>query len=227
MSSDLTEESSSSPIVISDTTSSTDAALTTKYVAKTIRDQFYCNIKMMDEMKSWEATCNICKSTIRGTKGVTSNYNRHIKECHKDQYELWQQQVSSYVSKHQKKMTDTVSVQRLKHTGISSSMYSFNHARQIELEKTIIEDLIIELGLPLSLIERPAFIKFMRHVDSRFTMISRRTLSRTTLPNLYSKMIDGLKSFCSMTTYMSLTLDVWTDRRQRAFFAITGMNNNK
>ncbi|CAF1158925.1 unnamed protein product [Didymodactylos carnosus] len=106
-------------------------------------------------------------------------------------------------------------------------MYSPNHARQIGLEKTIIEYLIIELSGPLSLIERPAFIKFMQHVDSRFTMISRRTLSCTTLPNLYSKMVNGLTSFCSMATFMSLTLDVWTDRRQRAYFALTDTNDNK
>ncbi|CAF1197427.1 unnamed protein product [Didymodactylos carnosus] len=87
MSSDLIEGSSSSPIVIPDTTSSTDGALTIKYIAKTICDQFDRNTKTMDEKKSWEATCNICKTTIRGTRGVTSNYNRRIKECRKNQYE--------------------------------------------------------------------------------------------------------------------------------------------
>ncbi len=92
-------------------------------------------------------------------------------------------------------------------------MFLSNHPRQIELEKSIIEDLIIELGLPLSLIERPGFIKFMTHGDPRFTMVSRRTLTRTTIPILHSKMMDGLKSFCSLVKCISLTLDLWSDRR--------------
>jgi hypothetical protein len=99
-------------------------------------------------------------------------------------------------------MTDTVSVQKMKCMGQSSLKYHSNYARQIELEKTIIEDLISELGLSLSLIERPAFVEFMKHVDSRFSVVSRRILSRTTLPNLYSKMLDSLRSFCSMATFM-------------------------
>ena len=61
----------------------------------------------------------------------------------------------------------------------------------------------------------------MAHVDPRFTMISRRSLSRTKLPNLYLKMIDGLKSFCSLAKSVSLTLALWTDRKQRAFFVLT------
>jgi hypothetical protein len=87
---ELIEASSTSSIVISDTTSSADAAVATTYNGKTARDHFYSNIKTTDEKKSWEATCKICKTKIRGTKGVTSNYNRHIKECHKSQYELWE-----------------------------------------------------------------------------------------------------------------------------------------
>ncbi|CAF4150658.1 unnamed protein product [Rotaria sordida] len=204
MSSDLTETSSASSIVISDTTSSDNADLATKYVAKTV-----------------QATCKICKSTIRGTKGVTSNYNRHIKEFHKSQYELWQQQLQFNISPGQKKITDTLTVQKVKPASTSGAMYLSNHPRQVELEKSITEDIIIELGLPISIVERSGFIKFMFNVDPRFKMISRRTLNRTTLPNLYSKMLDGLKSFCSMATFMSLTLDLWTDRRQRAFFALT------
>lgn len=227
MSSDLTQTSLASPIIISDTPSSSNEVVAAGYVAKTARDEFFINIKTMDEKNSWEATCKICKTTIRGTKGVTSNYNRHIKEFHKGQYEIWHEQLQHTSSSSQKKITDSVIVQKVKYAGASSSKFLSSHPRQIELEKSIIEDLIIELGLPLSLIERPSFIKFMAHVDSRFTMISRRTLTRTTIPNLYSKMMDGLKSFCSLAKCISLTLDLWSDRRQRAFFAVTGKNSNK
>ncbi len=85
-----------------------------------------------------------------------------------------------------KKITATLVVHHMKHSSNAlGSMYPSNHPRQIILQKSIVEHLIIQLGLPLSLIERSSFIKFMNHVDSRFTMISRRTLTCTILPNLY------------------------------------------
>jgi hypothetical protein len=223
MSSDTNETSLQSSIIVSDTESSIDTSFATKSVEKTARDQFYTDIKMMEEKKSWEAKCKICKGKIRGTKGVTSNYNRHIKDFHPSQYESWQEQLQSISLTGQKKITDTKIFQKVKDS--SNSMYSTIHPRQVELQKSIIENLIIELGLPLSLVERSGFINFMSHVDPRFSTISRRTLTRTILPNLYTKMLDGLKSFCSMATFISLTLDLWTDRRQRAFFALTGINN--
>ncbi|CAF3421519.1 unnamed protein product [Rotaria socialis] len=199
MASDTAETETSlqgSIIVVSDTASSTDESPATKSLEKTARDQFYTDIKMTNETKSWEATCKICKSKIRGTKGVTSNYNRHAKDFHPSEYESWQEQLHS--------------------------RYSTIHSRQAELQKSIVENLIIELGLPLSLIERSGFITFMSNVDPKFSTISRRTLTRTILPDLYTKMLHGLKSFCSMATFISLTLDLWTDRRQRVFFALTG-----
>ncbi len=68
MSSDLTQTSLASPIIISDTPSSSNEVVAAGYVAKTARDKFFINIKTIDEKKSWEATCKICKSTIRGTQ---------------------------------------------------------------------------------------------------------------------------------------------------------------
>ena len=222
MSSDTTETSIQSSIVVaSDSESSTDVSSAKKPAEKTARDQFYVNIKTIDEKNSWEATCTLCKGTIRGTKGVTSNYNRHVKDFHSNEYELWQEQLKFIGSTGQKKITDTIIVHKVKQS--SSSPYSSIHPRQVELQKSIVEDLIVGLGLPLSLIERPGFIDFMHHVDSRFSTISRRTLTRTILPDLYTKMMEGLKTFCSMATFLSLTLDLWTDRRQRAYFALTGI----
>ncbi|CAF3795372.1 unnamed protein product [Rotaria sp. Silwood1] len=93
MSSGTIETSLQSSIVVSDAASSTDVSSATKSVEKTAHDQFCPDIKMMNEKKSWEATCKICKGTIRGTKGVTSNYNRHIKDFHPTEYKSWQEQL--------------------------------------------------------------------------------------------------------------------------------------
>lgn len=155
--------------------------------------------------------------------GVTSNYNRHIKDFHPGYYESWQQKLQAIGSKNQKKVTDTVFVQKSNFS--QGSNYSAIHPRQVELQKSIVEDLIIEFGLPLSMVERQGFQNFMIRVDPKFSTISRRILSRSILPNLYAKMLDGLKQFFSKAKFISLTLDLWTAMRQRAFFALTGIEN--
>lgn len=221
MSSDSTETPSASSITVSVTPNSPNTTEVTDFVGKTIRDHFFTDIKLSKEKNSWEATCTICKSTIRGSKGVTSNFNRHIKDFHTNQYEIWQDKIQQ-VSSTQKKITDSMAVEKIKHARVPNAMYSSNHPRQIELQKSVVEDLIVELGLPLSLVEREGFINFMNRVDPQFKMVSRRSITRTALPSLYKKMMDGLNMFCTSAECISLTLDVWSDRRQRAFFAVTG-----
>ncbi|CAF5132593.1 unnamed protein product, partial [Rotaria socialis] len=45
------------------------------------------------------------------------------------------------------------------------SAYHTTYPRQTELSTAIVNDLIIKLGLPLSIVERSAFINFMKTVD--------------------------------------------------------------
>lgn len=85
----------------------------------------------------------------------------------------------------------------------------------------IVHDLIIDLGLPVSIVDNPTFIRAMNIVDSKFTLLSRRTLCRTVLPSTLEQIQMKLKQACGEARFLSLTLDVWTDRRMRAFLAVT------
>jgi hypothetical protein len=62
----------------------------------------------------------------------------------------------------------------------------------------------------------------MNLVDPKFTITSRQTLSRSTIPHLCNNMNKELIRFCDEVEFISLTLDIWTDRRVRAFYAMTG-----
>lgn len=85
----------------------------------------------------------------------------------------------------------------------------------------VVNDLIIDLGLPVSIVDHPTFIRAMSVVDSRFTLLSRRTPCRTVLPSALEQVMLKLKQACNKAQFLSLTLDVWTDRRVRAFLAVT------
>jgi hypothetical protein len=212
-----------------DSTESASQSQAIHNIPKTIRDKFYVNIKTYDT--NWAGQCVLCNKIQYDKKGVTSNMNRHIKTQHDKEYQEWLVQLNEFNNKDQKKISDifvknnstTKSSSSSSSSSCSKSFYNNNHPRQIQLSQSIVKNLIIDLGLPLSIVERQPFIKFMYTVDPKFTLTSRRTLSRTTIPRLYDIMNDELKKFCIGSQFISLSLDIWTDRRLRAFFAMTGI----
>ncbi|CAF3849642.1 unnamed protein product [Rotaria magnacalcarata] len=184
-------------------TSTTSSSILT--TPKTARDKFFKDLQYETEKKD----------------GVTSNFTRHARECHKQAFDIWVRELNESKSVSSTKSVNKITNHFEKTSRSSHSTYNANHPRQMELLMGVVKNLIIKLGLPLSIVERPAFIKFMETVDPKFVLTSRRTLTRTTIPLLYEKMHDQLKMFCSTATFLSLALDVWSDRRLRSFCVIT------
>jgi uncharacterized protein YaaR (DUF327 family) len=60
----------------------------------------------------------------------------------------------------------------------------------------------------------------MNDVDPKYKPIHRRELTRSYLPTLHKKCTSKLQEICSQSSYVSLTLDVWSDRRMRSYFGI-------
>lgn len=215
-------------ISISAGTINSTSAASNLTVPKATRDKFFKDLQyeIETEKKRWSAECLLCTKSKRifDKLGVTSNFTRHVRECHKEAFDIWTRELNE-----SKPVSPTGSVNKItnhfaKKSRLSpDSTYNTYHSRQVELSMGVVNDLIIKLGLPLSIVERPAFINFMKTVDPKFVLTSRRTLSRRTIPSLYEKMHDQLKMFCSTATFLSLALDIWSDRRLRSFFAVTGI----
>ena len=98
---------------------------------------------------------------------------------------------------------------------------STNNRRQQQLNSSIIQNLIVDMSLPLSIVERDSFKKFMHDVDPRYKMISRRSIVRSHLPNAYARCAEKMRGLCNQSSHVSLTLDIWTDRRMRSYLGIT------
>lgn len=211
--------------VTMDATTVSQSLLPSTKILKTARDQFFEDLQHEKKMNRWSAKCLLCKKSKRVMDkiGVTSNFTRHVRQYHEQQYQEWVHQSKEIYSTSQiNKITNHFS-RKNGSADPDRAFYGPNHSRQVELSMAIVSDLIISLGLPLSIVERPTFINFMRKVDPKFTIASRRTITRKTIPSLYDKMNDHLLNFCSKASFLSLALDVWTDRRLRSFFAVTGM----
>ena len=164
------------------------------------------------------ATCSLCQEVVWHMKNVTSNYNRHLQRKHKTEFEEWTGTVKVKINAgkelKQPTLQETISSPR-------SSTYASLHPRQLELSEMVFENFIIELGLPLSIVEKPAFIRAMAIVDPRFHVPSRRIFTGTYLPKVHDQLTKKLKDICSSTPFLSLSLDAWSDRRMRAYYAVT------
>ena len=99
--------------------------------------------------------------------------------------------------------------------------YNTRNTRQVELNKMIVNDLIIESGSPLCIVKYQAFLRAMKTVDPKCSFLSRRSLCRESLPTALQRVMTKVKQDCDDAKFLALTLDVWSDRRMRLFIAIT------
>ncbi|XDV39249.1 hypothetical protein PO909_008513, partial [Leuciscus waleckii] len=100
-------------------------------------------------------------------------------------------------------------------------VYSLHSPRQQAISKAIIQDLIIGCCLPLSLVENGHFKHFLEIMDSKYTTISRRTISEKQIPVLIRTVKETVSKKLETQSSVSLTTDIWSDRRLRSFFGVT------
>ena len=224
-SSDITTIDLTLPTANTQTSSSNDNKISSTVKAKIGRyglEQYYEDFKEYNDgdlKGKTSAMCILCKELVWHVKNSTSNYSRHLQRNHKIEYDLWSTN-SSMKEKKMNKMKQ-ISLEDSLSSSPNISKYGPLHPRQTELTRMVINNFIIGLDLPLSITEKSAFIQAMRIVDPKFLIPPRRSITVDYLPKLYEQIINKLKNICSLTDFVSLTFDGWTDRRLRAFYAVT------
>ena len=98
--------------------------------------------------------------------------------------------------------------------------YSMSHPKQKAITNAIMSDLIIDCNLPLSIVENKSFRHFLTVLDSKYSPVCRRTLTSKT-ENLAEEKRLKLKTQLSNTDHVSVTVDIWSDRKMRGFLGVT------
>lgn len=98
--------------------------------------------------------------------------------------------------------------------------YSMSHPQQKAISNAILSDLIIDCNVPLSIVENKSFRHFRAVVDSKYTPVCRRTLTTKT-ESLAEERRSKLKTQLSNTYHVSVTVDIWSDRKMRGFLGVT------
>uniref|UniRef100_A0A8C7I8Q0 Uncharacterized protein n=1 Tax=Oncorhynchus kisutch TaxID=8019 RepID=A0A8C7I8Q0_ONCKI len=98
--------------------------------------------------------------------------------------------------------------------------YSMNHSQQKAINNTILSDLVIDCNLPLSIVENKSFHHYLSVVDSKYSPVCRRTLT-SKVEILATERRSKLKTQLSNMDHVSVTVDIWSDRKTRGFLGVT------
>jgi hypothetical protein len=81
--------------------------------------------------------------------------------------------------------------------------------------------------LPISLVERPGFVEYIKAIDPSFTFPTRERIKSTLLPAKRTKVEEKLASILETIPYVNMSTDGWTDASQRCFngFVAQGIDN--
>jgi len=89
------------------------------------------------------------------------------------------------------------------------------------ITSVLLSNLIVGCGLPLSIVDHPQFRSFLSLLDPKYTPPCRQTVSYSLLPQLCQTYQDKVQSVLDSASDLSLTADIWIDRRMHAFLGVT------
>ena len=101
-----------------------------------------------------------------------------------------------------------------------TTTYNLSHSRQKELQNAIVNDLIVNGNMPVSIVEQNWFKSFMKVMEPKFVMPGRRKIENL-IDSAYKTKREVLRNKLSSADTVSLTLDMWSDRRMRSFLGVT------
>lgn len=106
-------------------------------------------------------------------------------------------------------------------SGASSSTYNNATGRGKTLTESLIHNVVIGCGLPLSIVDNPNFKRFVSDLDGKYVPPCRQTLSYSLIPKAAVDKKAALMHVVGDCSSVALTTDTWTDRRCHSYMAVT------
>lgn len=193
-------------------------------------------------INSENAKCSYCLNSFSYKGGSTANLSKHLKRKHIIQYEArksrrieLEQNVDepSEQNPSQPKIPNMQS-QPSTSTNISTITKSRPLQTTVDLyvskplsmtkQKTIDEQLGVMISKefqPFSLVENVEFKQFVHLLNPGYKLPSRKTVSKSILPQLFEKTKEKVKKNLINAKYISFTTDGWTSINNDGFVAVT------
>lgn len=155
--------------------------------------------------------CRLCHRNYKDKSGVFSNFLKHLKRQHSLEYnQLFNNEYEHF--------TDDNTMNDDTHGSIDLTNTKYKENRII---LSITKNLIIRCNLPLNLVEKPAFRQFMNDCNAKYRPVSSKKVKNDIIPSLTNIVLGRMHERLHTASYVTLTVDIWSDRRCRSFLGIT------
>lgn len=189
-----------------------------------LKDQDTDDVPSVPKVKV-SAMCKYCKTVICETKGTTSSFNRHLREQHPPEYRQYKgMKIFKKTAGEAASTTSASAINTFFKKG--AGKYGNKHPEQLKKMSSFVDNAIINAGLPMAIVENEGFRIFLHDMDPLFTPPSRGNITKTLLPNATKLTMEKLLARLKSVNHAALTLDIWTDRRQHGYLAVTGHTYN-
>jgi hypothetical protein len=161
------------------------------------------NVLKRENIKQiFAASCKICKGEIKGSIKVPSNFHKHLRTH------------GNFDS------SDDISEQpKISFSGAeATTKVPKNSAEQVVFEEAL-ANLVGDCMLPLEFVESDGFKLYMNKMHKKFHPISRFKLRNGLIPRIFEKNLFKIKQLITEQATINITMDLWTDKRQRGFIA--------
>jgi len=157
--------------------------------------------------------CRLCNRNYKDQNGIFSNFLKHLKRIHPFEYD------QIFARDEYECLTEENNVfgeDREAAADLTSTKY-----KQSRILLSIAKNLIIRCNLPLNLVENTAFRDFMKECNFKCEPVSTKKLKRDVIPLFTNKVLKTIHETLNTIHHVTLTIDVWSDRRCRSFLGIT------
>ncbi|KAG8237098.1 hypothetical protein J437_LFUL015465 [Ladona fulva] len=192
------------------------------------------------------AVCDLCHREIN-THGTTSNLMDHIKHRHptvhlmesvdKDQESVIQSRSTIQEGFVDNPQLPSTSFQERGTKGDSSKLQGAKKSSQLTILGTMkvqelshakikslnasLMDMIAKDFIPVSAVVNDGFQKFIKELEPRYNLPSRRTLTCRLLPERYEILRERAQELISEAAYAALTTDLWTSVPLQGYLSAT------
>lgn len=103
---------------------------------------------------------------------------------------------------------------------IKMSQFTINKATKIKMDNALAYFIATSM-MPYSLVEKEGFQTFVRALNPSYKLPSRKTLTESRIPELYSETRTNVGNIIKNVDFLSLTTDCWTSTSNQPFIALT------
>lgn len=171
--------------------------------------------KYFEPLDESRAKCKVCQSTVKTAKNTT-NLFAHLRNKHPvENAAAMKEKADAPKSKRQEETQQSIP------SLLSSAQpYGRSSAKKQKLDASLLLMLTKDMQ-PARIVEDDGFRHFVKELDSRYELPSRRTIMRDMLPKVYTDEKQLLMNELMETSFVALTTDIWTSSQTQAYLSVT------